>query len=398
MKVMVLGGDGFCGWPAALHLSARGYEVLIVDNLSRRRIDNELGTESLTPILPLDRRLEAWEAVSGRRIGFEHLDVAGEYERLAALIADFSPDAVVHYAEQRAAPYSMKGPAQKRYTVENNIGATHNLLCALVDRGVDAHVVHLGTMGVYGYRGGRIPEGYLTVRAEDGDGQWRAREILHPADPGSIYHMTKTQDQLLFYFYNKNDGLRVTDLHQGIVWGTETPETRLDDRLINRFDYDGDYGTVLNRFLAQAAVGHPLTVHGTGGQTRAFIHLRDSVRCVDLALRHPPARGERVRILNQMTETHRIRDLAELVSEFTGAEVRFLANPRKEAPENELRVDNAGLLGLGLMPVTLRAGLLQEVHEVALRYRHRCDKGRIPCTSYWTRRPEDECFDEAANG
>jgi UDP-sulfoquinovose synthase len=324
--------------------------------------------------------------------------VAVEYERLAGLIADFSPDAVVHYAEQRAAPYSMKGPAQKRYTVENNISATHNLLCALVDRGVDAHVVHLGTMGVYGYRGGRIPEGYLTVRAEDGDGQWRAREILHPADPGSIYHMTKTQDQLLFYFYNKNDGLRVTDLHQGIVWGTETPETRLDDRLINRFDYDGDYGTVLNRFLAQAAVGHPLTVHGTGGQTRAFIHLRDSVRCVDLALRHPPARGERVRILNQMTETHRIRDLAELVSEFTGAEVRFLANPRKEAPENELRVDNAGLLGLGLMPVTLRAGLLQEVHEVALRYRHRCDKARIPCTSYWTRKPEDDCFDEAANG
>jgi len=251
------------------------------------------------------------------------------------LLAQCAPDAVVHFAEQRSAPYSMKSPATKRYTVQNNLAATHNLLCALVEVGLDAHLVHLGTMGVYGYggSGAPIPEGYLPVRLRDAAGNWVDREILHPTDPGSVYHMTKTQDQLLFQFYNKNDGLRITDLHQGIVWGTQTVETQLDERLINRFDYDGDYGTVLNRFLVQAAVGHPLTVHGSGGQTRAFIHIQDTVRCIELALRHPPQTGQRVCIMNQLTEVHRVRDLAALVAEQTGAEVRFLPNPRQEAPE-----------------------------------------------------------------
>src|ERR687885_600625 len=225
------------------------------------------------------------------------------------------PDAVVHFAEQRAAPYSMKSAAHKRYTVTNNINATNNLLVAIIESGVDAHVVHLGTMGVYGYgaAGVTVPEGYLNVRMDGDDGSEVEQEILFPPDPGSVYHMTKTQDQLLFAYYNKNDGVRVTDLHQGIVWGTQTAETARDERLINRFDYDGDYGTVLNRFLMEAAVGHPLTVHGTGGQTRAFIHIRDSVRCIELAATHPPAPGDRVRILNQMTETHRVRDLAAIV-------------------------------------------------------------------------------------
>jgi UDP-sulfoquinovose synthase len=211
------------------------------------------------------------------------------------------------------------------------------------------------------------------------------QEVLYPANPGSIYHMTKTQDALLFQFYAKNDKLRITDLHQGIVWGTQTKETRLDERLINRFDYDGDYGTVLNRFLMQAAVGYPLTVHGTGGQTRAFIHIQDTVRCVELALNNPPARGDRVSILNQMTETHRVRDLAALVARQTGAEVAHIENPRQEAAENDLRVMNQGFMGLGLKPITLEAGVLAEVTEIARHYRARADLSKIPCVSHWNR-------------
>ena len=230
-----------------------------------------------------------------------------------------------------------------------------------------------------------IPEGYVNVRIAADDGSDVEQEILYPTNPGSIYHMTKSQDQLLFAFYNKNDGVRVTDLHQWIVWGTQTHETELDERLINRFDYDGDYGTVLNRFLMQAAIGYPLTVHGTGGQTRAFIHIRDSVRCIDLAIEHPPVPGQRVRIFNQMTETHRVIELARLVGRLTGATVDLLDNPRNEAAENDLQVDNRQFLELGLEPTTLEEGLLREVTEIAERYGERCDRSKIPCRSRWTR-------------
>jgi UDP-sulfoquinovose synthase len=385
MRVLVLGGDGFCGWPTTLYLSDQGHDVTIVDNLSRRKIDIDLEVESLTPIRPIGERIRAWQELSGRTIGFIQLDLATEYDRLVAVLRELRPDAIVHFAEQRAAPYSMRTAATKRYTVDNNVRATHNLLTALVDTGLDAALAHLGTMGVYGYGWSGtapIPEGYLTVRVPTPDGDLE-REILHPANPGSVYHMTKTLDQLMFAFYAKNDGLRITDLHQGIVWGTQTDQTSRDERLINRFDYDGDYGTVLNRFLMQAAIGHPLTVHGTGGQTRAFIHIRDTVRCIELAITNPPTAGDRVQVLNQITETHQVLDLAKLVADTTGADVAYLPNPRREAEQNDLIVRNDQFLALGLEPTTLSEGLLEECTQIAARYRHRADPTKIIARSVW---------------
>ncbi|MHB8379358.1 MAG: NAD-dependent epimerase/dehydratase family protein [Acidimicrobiales bacterium] len=385
MKVLVLGGDGFCGWPTSLHLSDMGHDVTIVDNLSRRKIDIELEVESLTPIRPIHERVRAWKELTGKEIDFVLLDLAEEYDRLEALLREVRPDAIVHFGEQRAAPYSMRNTASKRYTVDNNVRATHNVLAAIMSSGLDIALVHLGTMGVYGYGwsgSAPIPEGYLTVKVPTPDGDID-REILHPANPGSVYHMTKTLDQLLFAFYAANDQIRVTDLHQGIVWGTQTPQTALDERLINRFDYDGDYGTVLNRFLMQAAIGHPLTVHGTGGQTRAFIHIRDTVRCVQIALENPPKRGDKPQVFNQVTEVHRIGELAALIAKLTGVDVAFLPNPRREAVENELNVSREKFLALGLNPTKLSEGLLEEARDIAMRYKDRADTTKIIARSVW---------------
>lgn len=394
MKIAILGGDGFCGWPTALHLSNAGHDVVIVDNLSRRRIDEELGADSLTPIASIEERLAAWKEVSGKDVVFQNIDVAQDYDALLQLIVDEELEAIVHFAEQRAAPYSMKSPWHKRYTVDNNVNATNNVLTAIVDSGRDVHLVHLGTMGVYGYgtAGMKIPEGYLDIEVvsdEDEDGnkveEHRvSQQILYPTNPGSVYHLTKVLDQNMFAYYAKNDQLRITDLHQGIVWGTNTAETALDERLVNRFDYDGDYGTVLNRFLMQAAVGYPLTVHGTGGQTRAFIHIQDTVRCIEIAITNPPKRGDRVMIFNQMTETHRVRDLAQLVAKIADAQVENVPNPRNEAAENELHVRNDTFLDLGLNPTKLEEGLLLEVTDIAHKYADRADLSKIPATSLWT--------------
>ncbi len=385
-KIIVLGGDGFCGWATSLGLSKAGYDVTIVDNLSRRKIDVELECNSLTPIKPISKRLETWKKLTNKEIHYVNLDVSTQYNKLLSLIKDSNPKAIVHFAEQRAAPYSMKSPSHKRYTVNNNINATHNTLAAMVESPQDVHLIHLGTTGVYGYSsiGMEIPEGYLKVKVKV-DGREKELEIMYPPSPGSIYHMTKVQDALMFSYYNKNDGVRITDLHQGIVWGTNTLETLLHEDLINRFDYDGDYGTVLNRFLMQAAVGHPLTVHGSGGQTRAFIHITDTVKCIKMAVENSPKKGERVKIFNQTSECLNIGELAHKISNMTGAKIRYYKNPRNEDSRNDLKISKKGFLSLGWNPTLLDDGLLLEIRDIATKYKHRVDKSKIICTSVWTK-------------
>ncbi len=364
MRVLVLGGDGFCGWPIALDLS-RDHEVLIADNYSRRERDWELNIGSLTPIAAVSDR----ERESG--IDFVPIDVT-DHAELVGLLEWYRPDVVCHFAEQPSAPYSMRGADESSFTVLNNVGATHSVLASIVAVDRSIQLVHLGTAGVYGYgtAGTALPDGYVTT--EYG-------EHLYPPNPGSVYHTTKCMDALLFQFYNKNWGLRITDLHQGIVWGTQTPDTV--GKLINRFSYDGDYGTVLNRFLMQAALGHPLTVYGTGGQTRAFIHITDTVKCVRLAVENPPE--GRVRVLNQVAETRRLRDLVRLIDGIIPCEVQYVENPRKESAENELDVSNAGFVGLGWEPTLLEDGLIGEALGVALKYADRADPAVIMPTVRW---------------
>ena len=386
--ILILGGDGFCGWPTALHLSAAGHDVVIADNFARRNADVELEAESLTPIRPLGVRRAAWAELTGRELGFHRIDVAKEYDMLRDLLAELRPDAVVHFAEQRAAPYSMKSPRHKRYTVDNNVNATTNLLTALVETELDAHVVHLGTMGVYGYGGGAADPRGLPDRPH-GRRARAARSSARSSSRRRRAASTTSRRRSTSSCWRSTTATTASaspTCTRGSCGARRRAETRRDERLINRFDYDGDYGTVLNRFLMQAAIGYPLTVHGTGGQTRAFIHLQDSVRCIQLAIEHPPEAGERVRIFNQMTEIHRVIDLAELVGRITGASIDLVDNPRKEAAENDLTAAHQGLVELGLDPITLEDALLTEVMEIAVRYRDRCDVDRIPCRSRWVNR------------
>jgi len=382
MKIIVLGGDGFCGWPNSLHLSNLGHEVVIIDNLSRRKIDVELEVESLTPISSITTRLQAWKELTGKAIKFFNVDIAQEYYLLFSLLKAFKPEVIIHFAEQRSAPYSTLSEYTKRYTVNNNLNATHNILCAIVETGLDIHLIHLGSIGVYGYHTTemQIPEGYLKIKVESQAGELVEKEILYPPDTESIYHTTKSQDQLFFHYYNKNNGIRITDLHQGNVWGTHTQETQLDERLINRFDYDGVYGTVFNRFIIQAAVGHFLTVYGSGEQTRAFIHIQDTVRCIELAINNPPKKGEKVQIFNQVTQTLKVKELAKIISQLIdNVEISYLDNPRKhiEDQENEFFVAKECFLSMGLQPIFLEEGLVTEIHEIAEKYRHRCDFSKV---------------------
>jgi UDP-sulfoquinovose synthase len=382
MKVIIIGGDGFCGWPTSLHLANQGYEVTIVDNLSRRRIDEKLGTHSLTRIETIENRIKTASQFYSS-IDFVYCDTANEVELLRDTIANCKPDAIVMFGEQRAAPYSMVDDECRRYTVDNNIKSTHNICSAVVDIDPSIHLVHLGTMGVYGYSDvfGNIPEGYLDITVNS---TGMTTDILYPANPGSIYHMTKCLDQLIFQYYNKNWGIKVTDLHQGIVWGVNTPETVKDAALVNRFDFDGIYGTVLNRFLVQGMADQLLTVYGTGGQKRAFIHITDTVRCIQLAIESViPNASNRVRIMNQVTEVFTIMELAELVSEKTGVGIAKIDNPRNELAENELIVANDKFLELGLDPITLNQGLLDDVKFLAKQNQSRFDPSVVLNSPKW---------------
>ena len=379
MKALVLGGDGFCGWPTSLHLAAEGYAVTIADNLSRRAIAAQLGAPSLTPLRPIEERITAAKRVGD--VEFAPLDVTDPVA-LQALLARLTPDVIVHFAEQRSAPYSMLGDAERRFTVANNVNGTNTLFSALVELGQRPHVVHLGTMGVYGYSDdlGELQEGYLDVRvAQTG----RDVTIGYPANPGSIYHLTKCLDHTLMQFYAKNWGFQITDLHQGIVWGTDTAITGSDEALINRFDYDGEYGTVLNRLVSQAAIGHPLTVYGTGGQSRAFIHISDTARCVHLATGAPPDPGAKVQVFNQVAEVHNVGALAQMIADRMGAKVTHLDNPRKEAAANALRVSNAGLRSLGFAPHTLQDSLMDEIAATVGRYQDRLNRDVILSKARW---------------
>lgn len=379
MKALVFGGDGFCGWPTSLHLATEGYAVTIADNLSRRAIADQLGAPSLTPISGIETRVNAAKKVGD--VSFAHVDVTDPVA-VKAVLEQVVPDVIVHFAEQRSAPYSMLGDAERRYTVSNNVNGTNALFSALVELGQRPHIVHLGTMGVYGYSDdlGELQEGYLDVRvAQTG----RDVTIGYPANPGSIYHLTKCLDHTLMQFYAKNWGFQITDLHQGIVWGTDSEITASDEALINRFDYDGEYGTVLNRLVSQAAVGHPLTVYGTGGQSRAFIHISDTARCVHLAAGAPPEPGSKVQVFNQVAEVRNVGALATMIAERTGAEVSFVDNPRKEAAANQLRVSNAGLRSLGFAPRTLEDSLMDEISATVGRYKDRLNTDVIFSKARW---------------
>lgn len=379
MKILILGGDGFCGWPTALRLSKSGYEITIIDNLSRRKIDKELKSNSITDIASIEDRISTAKQY-GMDIKFLNIDIT-DYNALYHNVKTIKPDAIIHFAEQRAAPYSMISNKERRYTVDNNIINTHNILNSIVDIDKNIHLVHLGTMGVYGYSKdfGDIPEGYLNVKINSTQ---KDVDILYPTNPGSVYHMTKSIDQLLFQFYNKNWNLKITDLHQGIVWGTQTEETSLDKKLVNRFDYDGIYGTVLNRFISQVATGNDLTVYGTGGQKRAFIHIQDTAKCVELAVKNPPSDTNKVRIFNQVSEVKSVKELAETLTKENGS-ISYVDNPRKELKENDLSVKNDGLKSLGFKPITLSESLINDVKFIAKEMKKNLKKENILTSPRW---------------
>ncbi len=381
MKIIVLGGDGFCGWPTSLRLAASGYEILIIDNLSRRNIDKELSSSSLTEISSLEKRIDVANKLIGN-IKYKNIDIAKESKKLKNIISDFQPQSIIQFAEQRSAPYSMMGDKQRRYTIENNITGTHNVCSAIVETKKDIHLIHLGTMGVYGYSKelGKIPEGYLNINIPDTS---KNIDILYPTNPGSIYHLTKSLDQLIFQYYNKNWGLKITDLHQGIVWGIETPETKKSNFLINRFDYDGIYGTVLNRFITQAVNNHPLTVYGTGGQKRAFIHISDTAECIKLAIENDKFDKTKVRIFNQVSEILSVDEIAKIISDQYGSKINYLKNPRKELEKNDLEVSNDGLKSLGFQPITLNNNLIDDIRLLANTTKANFNKENVLNSPLW---------------
>jgi UDP-sulfoquinovose synthase len=372
MRILVLGGDGYCGWATALYLSSRGHELAIADNFSRRQWDHELGVQTLTPIRPLAERLEVWSEVTGATIASFAGDLM-DYDFLSSTIQAFEPEAVVHFAEQRSAPYSMIDRKHAVFTQANNVVGTLNLLFALREFQPDCHLIKLGTMGEYGTPNIDIEEGYITIEHNG-----RTDTLPYPKQPGSFYHLSKVHDSANIMFACKIWGLRATDLNQGVVYGTVTPQTAMHEALINRFDYDDVFGTVLNRFCVQAAAGYPLTVYGKGGQTRGLLDIRDTVRCVELACLTPANWGE-CRVFNQFTEQFSVMEMARLVKAAgkklgLKVEIEHLPAPRVEAEEHYYNARHSKLIDLGLDPHLLSESLLDSLMNIALQYRDRIDE------------------------
>ncbi|MBD2268807.1 NAD-dependent epimerase/dehydratase family protein [Anabaena sp. FACHB-1391] len=384
MKVLVIGGDGYCGWATALYLSNRGYEVGILDSLVRRHWDNELGVETLTPIAPIQQRLQRWQDLTSKSIDLFIGDITN-YEFLHKALHQFQPTAIVHFGEQRSAPFSMIDREHAVLTQVNNVVGTLNLLYIMREDFPDCHLVKLGTMGEYGTPNIDIEEGYITIEHNG-----RKDTLPYPKQPGSMYHLSKVHDSHNIHFACRIWGLRATDLNQGIVYGVLTDETGMDELLINRLDYDGVFGTALNRFCIQASVGHPLTVYGKGGQTRGFLDIRDTVRCIELAIANPAEPGE-FRVFNQFTELFSVGDLAMMVKKAGNAmglnvDINHIDNPRVEKEEHYFNAKNTKLLDLGLQPHLLSDSLLDSLLNFAVKYQNRVDHKQILPKVSWHRK------------
>ena len=383
MRVLVIGGDGYCGWATALYLSNKGHEVGILDSLIRRHWDNELQSDTLTPIAPIQKRVARWKELTGKDIPLYIGDI-NNYGFFLESMLEFKPDAVVHFGEQRSAPFSMIDREHAVLTQSNNVIGNLNLLYILKEHFPDCHLVKLGTMGEYGTPNIDIEEGYITIEHNG-----RKDTLPYPKQPGSFYHLSKVHDTHNIHFACRVWGLRATDLNQGIVYGVLTEETGMDEMLINRLDYDGVFGTALNRFCIQAAVGHPLTVYGSGKQTRAMLDIRDTVRCVELAI-ETPAKPHECRVFNQFTEMFSINDLAAQIKKAGNTlgldvEINKIDNPRVEAEEHYFNAINTNLLDLGLEPHKLSDSLLDSLLNFAVKYKGRVDKGQILPKVSWHR-------------
>jgi UDP-sulfoquinovose synthase len=380
MRILVLGGDGYLGWPTALHLSQAGHDAAVLDNFVRRQYDCELGSESLVPISTLRTRVRTWHELTGRRIEVFPGDLT-DAETVYATLRAFRPDAIVHFAEQRAAPYSMIDRAHAVYTQANNVLGTLNVLFAISEIDRDIHLVKLGTMGEYGTPNFDIEEGWLEVTHKG-----RTDTVLFPKRPGSFYHLSKVHDSHNIEFACRIWGVRATDLNQGIVYGQQTDETALDAGLATRFDYDAVFGTVLNRFAIQAVLGEPLTVYGTGGQTRGLIDIRDTVECIRLACENPAERGE-FRVFNQMTESFSVDELAKTIANTYPGEVEleFLDNPRVEQEDHYYHVVHQRLVDLGLQPHLLSSTLLESMFDIIEAHRDRIDPSLLRPAIDWRR-------------
>ena len=385
MKVLVIGGDGYCGWATALYLSNRGYEVGILDSLVRRFWDLEQGVETLSRITSIQQRIQHWHDLTGKSIDLFIGDITN-YDFLSKALHQFQPQAIVHFGEQRSAPFSMIDREHAVMTQVNNVVGTLNILYAIRESFPDCHLVKLGTMGEYGTPNIDIEEGYIKI-AHNG----REDTLPYPKQPGSMYHLSKVHDSHNIHFACRIWGLRATDLNQGVVYGVLTEETGMHELLINRLDYDGIFGTALNRFCIQAAIGHPLTVYGKGGQTRGFLDIRDTVRCIELAIATPAQPGE-FRVFNQFTEQFSVGDLALMVKKAGNAmglnvEINHLDNPRVEKEEHYFNAKNTNLLDLGLQPHYLSDSLLDSLLNFAHKYKHRVDTSQILPKVSWHRKP-----------